>query len=383
MIPRTIFQPEHEQFRDSVRRFLQAEAAPHYQQWEKDGQVDPAIWRKAGEQGYLCPQVPEEYGGFGADFLYNVVVTEEISNNDLPGLVFMLHSDIVAPYILEHGTEQQKLRYLPRCVTGELITGLALTEPGAGSDVQAIKTSAVPDGEAYLVNGSKTFISNGQVGQLFIVAAKTAPDAGAKGISLFIVEGDTPGFQRGRKLEKIGLKAQDTSELFFQDMRVPRENLLGGVEGAGFAQLVKGLAQERLVAAVSSLAGATTTLNHTLEYVKERKAFGQALACFQNTRFKLAELDSELTAMRVFVDRCLELHLEGELDEALAAKAKLLVTQLNGRVADECLQLHGGYGYMWEYPVARAYADARVQRIFGGSSEIMKLIISRNLLRDR
>ncbi len=380
MIPRTIFEPEHEQFRDSVRKFLRTEAVPHYRQWEKDGQVDPAIWLKAGEQGYLCPQMPEEYGGCGADFRYNVVVTEEIANNDLTGLAFMLHSDIVVPYILDSGTEEQKLKYLPRCVTGETITGLAITEPGTGSDVQAIKTSAVPDGDAYIINGSKTFISNGQVGHLFVVAAKTDPGAGAKGISLFLVEADTPGFQRGKKLEKIGLKAQDTSELFFQDMRVPKENLMGGVEGAGFGQIMKGLAQERLSVSVGFLAGAITVMNHTLAYVKERTAFGKPIAGFQNTQFKLAGMDAELTAMQVFVDRCLELQLAGQLDEVIAAKAKLLVTELSGRVVDECVQLHGGYGYMWEYPVARAYADVRIQRIYGGSSEIMKLIISRKLL---
>ncbi len=380
-IPRHLFDSDLEFFRDTLRKFLLAEATPHHDQWEKDGQVSRELWLKAGEQGFLCPQVPEEYGGVGVDFRYNAVVDEEIYNLGLTGIGWGLHSDIVVPYILDYGTEDQKQHWLPKMVSGEVITAIAMTEPGAGSDLQGVKTTAVRDGDEYVINGSKTFITNGQLADLVIVVAKTDPAAGAKGTSLILVEADRAGFSKGKNLEKIGMKAQDTSELFFQDVRVPVTNLIGE-EGQGFRYLMECLPQERLNVALNAMASCESILRQTVEYVKERKAFGKKVADFQNTQFKLAELDSEITAYRVFVDRCLELHLEGKLDAATAAKAKMVSTDLNSKVADECLQLFGGYGYMWEYPVARAFADVRVARIYAGTNEIMKLIVARELLRD-
>jgi alkylation response protein AidB-like acyl-CoA dehydrogenase len=381
MIPRTVFEPEHELFRDSVRKFLEAEAIPYHEQWEKDGEVDRALWQKAGAQGFLVPTAPEEYGGVGVDFRYNVIVTEEVARAGLSGVGWGLHSDIVVPYILEFGSAAQKDKYIPTCVTGDIVTAIAMTEPGTGSDLQGIKTTAVLDGDEYVINGSKTFISNGQQADLIIVAARTDPAGGAAGTSLLLVEATTPGFERGTNLEKVGMKAQDTSELFFSDARVPKANLLGK-EGEGFLYLMRELPQERLSIALMCIATAESVLQQTVAYVSERKAFGKPLAAFQNTQFKLAEMDTEVTAARVFIDRCLELHLDGKLDAVDASKAKLLSTEVLGRVVDECVQLHGGYGYMWEYPVARAYADARVQRIVGGTSEVMKLIIGRALVTE-
>ncbi|MFT7130713.1 MAG: alkylation response protein AidB-like acyl-CoA dehydrogenase [Gammaproteobacteria bacterium] len=379
MIPRTIYESEHDQFRESVRRFLEAEAVPFYLQWEKDSQIDRSLWHKAGDQGILCPTVPAELGGVGVDFRYNAVIDEEIARMGLSGIGFSLHSDIAVPYIVNNGSEEQHEKYIPGCLSGEIVTAIAMTEPGTGSDLQGIKTTALLDGDDYVINGSKTFITNGQQADLVIVVCKTDPSMGAKGTSLILVEAGTPGFDKGKNLEKLGMKAQDTSELFFQDVRVPKENLLGK-EGMGFAYLMQELPQERLSIAVGAIANAESILSQTVTYVQERKAFNKPIATFQNTQFKLAELDAQLTSMRVFLDRCLELHLSKELDAVTAAKAKLLTTELQAQVIDECLQLHGGYGFMWEYPVARAYADARVQRIYGGTSEIMKLIIGRNLL---
>ncbi len=379
MIPRTIYESEHDQFRESVRRFLEAEAVPYYLQWEKDSQIDRSLWNKAGEQGILCPTVPVELGGVGVDFRYNAIVDEEVARMGLSGIGFSLHSDIAVPYIVNNGSEEQKQKYIPGCLSGEIVTAIAMTEPGTGSDLQGIKTTALLDGDDYVINGSKTFITNGQQADLVIVVCKTDPSMGAKGTSLLLVEAGTPGFDKGKNLEKLGMKAQDTSELFFQDVRVPKENLLGK-EGMGFAYLMQELPQERLSIAVGAIANAESILNQTVTYVQERKAFGKPVATFQNTQFKLAELDAQLTVMRVFLDKCLELHLHNDLDAVTAAKAKLLTTELQAQVIDECLQLHGGYGFMWEYPVARAYADARVQRIYGGTSEIMKLIIGRKLL---
>lgn len=379
MIPRTIFDSDHQLFRDTVSRFLQTEALTQHEQWEEDGQVSREIWKKAGEQGFLCPTVAEEYGGVGVDFRYNAIVIEEVFRLGLTGIGWGLHSDIAVPYIERYGSEELKQRYLPKCVSGDIITAIAMTEPGTGSDLQSVKTSAVLDGDHYVLNGSKTFITNGQLADLVIVVAKTDPSAGAKGTSLFLVEADSPGFSKGKNLKKIGMKAQDTSELFFDNVRVPASNLLGEL-GKGFAYLMQELPQERLSVALSAVANAEGVLQHTIDYVKERKAFGTAIASFQNTQFKLAELDAELTMMRVFIDRCLELHIQGKLDVPTAAKAKFLSTELQCKVADECLQLHGGYGYMWEYPVARAYADARVQKIYAGTNEIMKVIIARALL---
>lgn len=379
MIARTLFDAEHELFRDTLRRFLAAEAAPHHADWEKQGQVDPALWRKAGEQGFLAPTVPEAYGGVGVDFRYNAIVDEEVASAGLSGIGWGLHSDIAVPYLIRLGTEEQKQRYLPGCVSGDIITAIAMTEPGTGSDLQSVQTTAIPDGDHYVLNGSKTFITNGQLANLVIVVAKTDPSAGAAGTSLLLVDTDTPGFSRGKNLEKVGMKAQDTSELFFQDVRVPKSNLLGQA-GQGFIYLMQELPQERLSVAINAIASAESVLQHTLDYVRERKAFGKPIGHFQNTQFVLAQLSAEITMQRVFVDKCLELHLQGKLDVPTAAKAKLLSTDLQCKVADECMQLHGGYGYMWEYPVARAWADSRVQKIYAGTNEIMKLIIARDLI---
>ncbi|MCG8673013.1 MAG: acyl-CoA dehydrogenase family protein [Pseudomonadales bacterium] len=382
MIPRTIFEPEHEQFRQSVRKFFEAEAVPYHEQWEEQGKIDRQLWMKAGEQGFLCPTLPEEYGGVGVDFRYNAVITEEISRMGLNGVVgFSLHSDIVVPYIINNASPELKEKYLPRCLTGEIVTAIAMTEPATGSDLQGIKTTAELDGDHYVINGAKTFITNGQHADLVIVVCKTNSnsDAGFQAFSLLLVEAGTPGFERGQNLKKVGMKAQDTSELFFDNVRVPKGNLVG-MENMGFICLMQELPQERLSVAIGAVAACDSILKQTVEYVNNRKAFNKPIAAFQNTQFTLAELDAEVTAMQVFVDRCLELHLDKKLDTVTASKAKLLATELQGRVMDQCLQLHGGYGYMWEYPVARAWADARVQRIYGGTSEVMKLIIGRSLL---
>ena len=381
-IPRKLFNSDHDFLRDTVHKFLMTEAVPYHSEWEKRGYIDRDLWLKAGQQGFLCPTVPEEYGGVAVDFLFNTVVHEEFAKLCLSGIGWGLHSDIAVPYIIKYGSEQQKKKYLPKCVSGEIITAIAMTEPGTGSDLQAIKTTAILQGDQYVINGSKTFITNGQLANLIIVVAKTDPNAGSKGISLFLVDAKTEGFSRGNNLEKVGLKAQDTSELFFNDVQVPKENLLGGL-GGGFGYLMSELPQERLSVAIYAMANVESILAQTIEYVSERKAFGKNISSFQNTQFKLAEADVEVSSARVFVDRCIELHLDGKLDVATAAKAKLLATEVQCRVIDECLQLHGGYGYMWEYPVARAYADARVQKIYAGTSEVMKLIISRALLQKK
>jgi long-chain-acyl-CoA dehydrogenase len=380
MIPRSLFDSDHEMFRDSVRKFLEAEAAPYHGQWEKQGHVDRELWIKAGAQGFLCPTMPEQYGGVGVDFRYNVIVNEEITRQGLSGIGWGLHSDIAVPYIFNYASDALKEKYIPPCISGEIITAIAMTEPGTGSDLQNIKTTAIADGDDYIINGSKTFITNGQLADLVIVVAKTDPSAGAAGTSLILVEAGAAGFSKGQNLEKIGMKAQDTSELFFQDVRVPKSNLVGK-EGEGFLYLMQELPQERLSVASNAASACESLLRQTIDYVKERNAFGKPVAAFQNTQFKLAELDTETVAARVFFDRCLELHIEGKLDPVTAAKIKLLTTDLNSKVADECLQLHGGYGYMWEYPIARGWADARVQRIYAGTNEIMKLIISREILK--
>ena len=380
MIPRTLYDSDHEMFRQSVRKFIETHAIPHHETWEKEGMVSDEVWLGAGSQGFLCPTVAEKYGGVDADFRYNCIVNEEIARSGCSGLGWTLHSDIAVPYIERYGTEYQKEKYLSRCVSGELITAIAMSEPGAGSDLQGTKTNAVLDGDHYILNGSKTFITNGQKSGLVIVVAKTDVSAGSKGISLFLVESEFEGFSKGKNLEKLGMKAQDTSELFFQDVRVPKENLLGE-EGRGFIYLMQDLPQERLSIAVGAIANAQALLESTIDYTKERKAFGVSVASFQNTQFKLAELSAEISSAEVFLDRCTELLLNDELDTVTASKLKLVATDLQCKVADECLQLHGGWGYMWEYPVCRAFADSRVQRIYGGSNEIMKLIISRELMK--
>jgi len=382
MIERTIFSEEHELFRDSVKRFVEKEIAPHHAQWEKDGQVSREVWLAAGEQGFLGCSVPEEYGGPGADFLYTTVLLEELAGAGFTGPGFHLHSEIVIPYILQYGTEEQKKSWLPKMVTGECIGAIAMTEPGAGSDLQGIKTQAVRDGNELVVNGQKVFITNGQMADLVIVACKTDPTLGAKGISLVVVERGREGFARGRNLEKIGWHAQDTSELFFDHVRVPPENLLGA-EGRGFIQLVEQLPQERLIVAIRCCAITESALDWTVEYTNERQAFGRTIADFQNTRFKLAEIKSNALMLRIFVDKCIELLMKGELSAEDAAVAKLRASEIMSDTLDECLQLFGGYGYMWEYPIARAWADNRFARIAGGSSEIMKEIIGRSVTGKR
>ena len=373
------FTEEHVAFREAFSKFLDTEAVPYHDQWEKDGQVAREIWNKAGQAGFLCYTLPEQYGGSGVNFLYTLIAVEELSRRGLSGLGFGVHSDIVAPYILKHSIdEEQKMKYLPQLANGDMVGAIAMTEPGAGSDLQNIKTTAILDGDHYVVNGSKTFITNGQHCDLLILVCKTDPTQGAKGTSLLLIEAGTPGFEKGKNLDKIGMKAQDTSELFFQDVRVPKENLLGE-EGNGFFYLMQELAQERLTIGMGAISGAEVALKRTLEYTRERKVFGSAIADLQYNRFKLAEMDAEITVGRAFLEKCIDLHLVKKLDPVTAAKLKLWSTELQGRVIDQCLQMHGGFGYMWEYPIARQYADARVSRIYGGSNEIMKEIIARKM----
>jgi acyl-CoA dehydrogenase len=381
MIPRTLFSGEHETFRDSVRRFMEAEVVPHDEKWQEQGYADKAVWRKAGENGFLCPSMPPEYGGAGADKLYSVVLIEEQARANNSSLGFGLHSEIVAPYLLAYGTEALKKNYLPKMAAGEMIGAIAMSEPGAGSDLQAIKTTALKQKNSYLLNGSKTFITNGWNCDLAIVVAKTDPSKGAKGTSLVVVDTSMKGFTKGKRLKKMGLKGQDTAELFFDNVEVPAENLLGH-ENNGFIYLMQELPWERMQIAIGAVAKAEAALEWTRDYVNERKAFGRTVSSFQNTRFKLAELATEVQIARVFVDRCLELLMNKSLDTATASMAKYWVTDLECKVLDECVQLHGGYGYMWEFPVARAYVDARVQRIYGGTNEIMKEVISRSLGLD-
>jgi acyl-CoA dehydrogenase len=379
VIPRTLFQPEHEIFRDSVRRFIAEAITPHHAEWEKAGIVPRELWLKAGAEGFLCTEVPDEYGGAGGDFLFGAIMVEEMARAGATGPTFYLHSEIISPYLVHYGTEEQKRRWLPAMARGEVITALGMSEPSGGSDLAAIKTTAIRDGDDYVVNGQKVFITSGHNADLLVLACKTDPRAGAKGISLLLVETDRPGFTRGRKLEKIGCKAQDTSELFFQDMRVPVANLLGQ-EGRGFYQLMQELPQERLVQGIRAVAAAEAAIEWTLDYAVQRKMFGQTLADFQNTRFRLAEMRAETLAQRVFLDRCIELHLARQLTAVDAAMLKLTTTELQGRVMDQCLQLFGGWGYMWEFPIARAFVDARLGRIGGGSVEVMKEIIARDML---
>ncbi|MBP8306975.1 MAG: acyl-CoA dehydrogenase family protein [Burkholderiaceae bacterium] len=380
MIPRTLFSSEHDIFRESVRRFVQTELAPHHADWEDAGFVPREAWRAAGAAGLLCCQISEAYGGPGGDFLFNVVVTEEMARAGVTGPGFVVHSDMVATYIERFGTEAQKQRWLPGMVSGEIIGALGITEPSAGSDVRGIRTTLRREGDEYVINGQKTYISNGQLCDIIVLVTKSDPARPRDAITLVVVETSRAGFQRGRRLKKLGLKAQDTSELFFDDVRVPVANRLGE-EHQGFQYLTRNLAHERLVQAVRSAVVAEVTIEQTVEYTRDRKAFGQTLAEFQNTQFKLAELRASTVAGRVFVDRCIELQLKGELDPVDAAAAKMLLSDLHNRVVDECLQLHGGWGYMWEYPVCRAYADARIVKIAGGSMETMKSIIARDLFK--
>ena len=378
MPQRALFTEEHEMFREQVRRFVDKEVVPYHDQWERDGVVSRDLWRAAGEAGLLCCEVPVEYGGPGGDFLHSAIVVEELARAGTTGPAFYLHSDIVAPYLMAYGSEDQKRHWLPKMVSGETILAVGMTEPGAGSDLQGMKTRAEREGKHFVINGQKVFISNGQLADLVVLAAKTDPEAGAKGISLILVEREREGFTRGRNLEKIGYHAQDTSELFFENVRVPITNLLGE-ENRGFIQLMEQLPQERLLIALRCATTIEAALEWTLAYTRERKAFGRTIFDFQNSRFKLAEVKTRALATRAFTDQCLAAHVRGELDTATASAAKLFTTEQLAWVLDECLQLHGGYGYMREYPIARAWADARMSRIAGGSSEIMKEIISRAL----
>ena len=398
MIERTLFTPDHEAFRDSFRRFIDKEVVPFHDAWEEQGYVERAVWNKAGENGFLCTSMPEAYGGADADKLYSVIQMEELARAGTSGIGYSLHSEIVAPYILHYGTEAQKSHYLPKLASGEMIGAIAMSEPAAGSDLQGIKATAIyqsspsgsdqpdPSGSeqsdgSYLLNGSKTFITNGWHADLVIVVAKTNPAAGGKGTSLLLVERGMAGFSVGKRLKKLGLKAQDTSELFFDNVRLPAENLLGGaaMENKGFICLMEQLPWERLQIAITAVAAAQAAIDWTVAYVKERKVFGQAVSSFQNTRFKLAELQTEVQIAQVFVDKCIELVLIDKLDTATASMAKYWCSDLQCKVMDECVQLFGGYGYMWEYPITRAYADARVQRIYGGTNEIMKEVITRGM----
>ena len=385
MIERTLFTPDHESFRDGFRRFLNEEVAPFHADWEEQGYVDRKVWSKAGENGFLCTSMLEEYGGAGADKLFSVIEMEELGRSGFSGIGYSLHSEIVAPYLLHYGTEAQKKKFLPKLASGELISAIAMSEPAAGSDLQGVKTKALrvksADGDHYVLNGSKTFITNGWHADLVIVVAKTNPAAGGKGTSLFLVERGMPGFETGKRLKKIGLKAQDTAELFFNDVKVPMQNLLGGeaYENRGFICLMEQLPWERLQIAITAISSAQAAIDWTVAYVKDRKVFGQPVGNYQNTRFKLAEMQSEVQIAQVFLDKCTELLMIDKLETSTASVAKYWTTDLQCKVVDECVQLHGGYGYMWEYPIARAYADARVQRIYGGTNEIMKEVISRSM----
>lgn len=380
---RNHYNEEQLMFAQSFKEFVAKEITPYNAQWEKDHMVSRESWLKFGEAGYLCMQVDEQYGGLGLkDFKYSAIVIEELSKSGCagPAVGYPLHSGIVAPYIEHYGTEEIKQYWLPKMVSGEAIGAIAMTEPGAGSDLQNIKTTAVDKGDHYLVNGSKTFITNGYLSDVVVVAVKTNPSLGAKGTSLLVMSADMPGFSKGKPFEKVGLHAQDTCELFFEDVKVPKGNLLGK-EGEGFKYMMTELSQERLIVALSGVGAAEGTIEKTVQYTKERMAFGKQIAEFQNTRYKLAEMATETTIARTFIDKCVELHNEKKLDQATASMAKYWCTDLQSKVADECLQLHGGYGYIWEYQVARAWADARVQRIYAGTNEIMKELIARSVLK--
>lgn len=378
---RAIFTDEHEMFRSAYRAFLDRDVVPHAEEWERAGIVDRDVWTTAGASGFLAFDIPEEYGGPGVDdFRYNLVVVEELAAAGVlaAGAGFTLHNDVTLPYFMKYCTDEQKARWLPGMASGELITAVAMTEPGMGSDLASMKTTAIKDGDTYVVNGSKTFITNGINSDLVIVAAKTDPNERHKGMSLLVVERGMEGFERGRNLDKIGLHAQDTAELFFTDVRVPAANLLGA-EGRGFLQLVDNLPQERLGIAAAGVAHARAALGWTLDYCKERTAFGQPIGSFQNSRFKLAEMATEIEIGETFVDRCVHELMAGTLTAENAAMAKWWCTEMQKRTVDTCLQLHGGYGYMLEYPVARAYLDARITTIYGGTTEIMKEVIGRSM----
>jgi long-chain-acyl-CoA dehydrogenase len=379
MMPRTLFNSDHEAFRQTARRFFETEIVPHHERWEEQQHIDRNLWNKAGELGLLCATMPEEYGGSGVDRLYSVVMMEEQARAGDSASGFSLHSDIVANYINNFGSEAQKKEWLPKMATGEVVGAIAMTEPGTGSDLQAVRTNAITDGDDYILNGSKIFITNGYLCDMAVVVVKTGDgEKGAQNLSLLIVDAKTPGFSKGKPLKKVGMRGQDTCELFFENVRVPKSNLLG-MEGMGFIMLMKELAWERMMIGIICIAGAEGALASTVDYVKQRKVFGKPVSAFQNTRFKLAEMRSEIQIGRVYIDRCVELVLKNELSIEAACAAKYWVSDLLSKVVDECVQLHGGYGYMLEYPIARAYIDTRANRIYGGTNEIMKELISRSI----
>lgn len=379
MLPRELFQEEHEYFRETVRKFYAKEVVPNTERYEQQQHVDRDLWRKAGELGLLCATMPEQYGGSGVDRLYSMILIEEQAYALDSATGFSLHSDIVANYINNFGNETQKQQWLPKMASGEAVTAIAMTEPGTGSDLQAVRTTAELDGDEYVINGSKIFITNGYLCDMAIVVCKTGnSDKGSANLSLIIVEAERAGFSKGTPLNKIGMKGQDTCELFFDNVRVPKENLLG-MQGMGFMMLMKELAWERMIVAIICQAGAEAAFAHTVEYTKQRKAFGKTISSFQNTRFKLAELRTEIDFCRAYLDRCMQLQLQDQLGIDAAAAAKYKISDMYSKVVDECLQLHGGYGYMMEYPIARAYIDNRANRIYAGTNEIMKELISRTL----
>ncbi len=378
MFTRKIFNEEQKQFRETVSKFIRKELVPHHHEWEKNGVVPKEIWLKAGNAGILCPNVPSQFGGVDGDFRFNVIIAEELAKAGTTGPGFAVHSDIVAPYIVNYCNDKQKKEILPDMVEGKKISAIAMTEPGTGSDLQNIKTKAIIEGKSICLSGSKTFITNGQNADMIIVVAKTDSSKKAKGISLIICESHRKGFKRGKNLKKIGMKAQDTSELFFEDVILPVENIIGN-KGQGFSQLMDELPQERLSIAVTAISAAQAALDWTISYTKHREAFGRKIIDFQNTKFVLAKLKTELNVARAYLDRCIKEHINNNFSAEDGAMAKLWTTDLQFKVLDECLQLHGGYGYMQEYQIARAFTDSRVQRIYGGTNEIMKEIISRNL----
>ena len=382
-VPQPAFMEDEEIsiFADAVGKFYEKHAPEkRVLKWREDGQVEREFWREAGEAGLLGTSVPEEYGGHGGDFRHEMVVIDQQGKHGVEGFSASLHNTVILPYLVRHGTEEQKKKYLPKLVTGELVSAIAMTEPGVGSDLQSITTTAIQDGNGYRINGAKTYISNGQTADFIIVVAKTDPKERAKGISLMLLETEgAEGFQRGKKLDKVGLDAQDTSELFFDDVFVPSDAVLGGVEGQGFYQLMGELPQERLIIAMGAMTTIERALEETVAYVKDRKAFGKTIWDFQNTQFTLADLKARGTAARIFVNDCIAKHLEGKLDVPTACMAKYWVTELQGEVVDKCLQLHGGAGYINDYPIARMYRDSRITRIFGGSNEIMKMVIARSI----
>ena len=379
MLPRKLFTSDHEAFRETVRKFYEKEVVPNIEKYEQQQHVDRDLWNKAGAMGLLCATMPEAYGGSGVDRLYSMILIEEQAYAMDSSTGFSLHSDIVANYLNNFGNEAQKKHWLPKMASGETVTAIAMTEPGTGSDLQAVRTTAILEGDDYVINGSKIFITNGYLCDMVIVVCKTgSSDKGSANLSLLIVEADRTGFSKGKPLNKIGMKGQDTCELFFDNVRVPKENLLG-MEGMGFMMLMKELAWERMLVAIICQAGAEAAFAHTVQYTKDRKAFGKSVASFQNTRFKLAELRTEIDFCRAYLDRCMELQLEENLAIDAAAAAKYKISEMFSKVVDECLQLHGGYGYMLEYPIARAYIDNRANRIYAGTNEIMKELISRSL----